>query len=560
MFRKLLSNLPFNPSLINQVAFYARRMRREERLRRTGLIILVLAMLIQVFAVISPPEPTLAQSGNDIIEGGFATRDQAVLHCLNTERDFLKILQYYGIGCDTLAKAETVTLKSTDYEGKLDSLGRWPMGQRMPGTNKLTEQYEVFIPGSKTPLYMRNLWSWDSGNYSSYKFLRMKNKDGLIVMVMYRCGNIVTVDRYTPPTTTTTITTPKTPDLVIKKETSTNNMVKVGDDITYSLLYRNKGTASATNVVIKDFAPNNTDLVSVQPGGNDYKISSNGRGVEFWPKVSNKLLGYSDFYHVVKFTVRVTRYPSSGNSICNTGEIRSDQGSQESNEVCNYVHKPSTPTTPSVPTTPSIDFSTPPPVTPETPTSPSFALSKKAQNTTQNISDANGTTARAGDVIRYTLSVKNTGAAKAQDYVIEESLGDVLEYADIADLGGATIDIHKVVRWPKVDIPVGETLVRQLSVKIKNPLPSTPVSVSNPSSFDLTMTNVYGNAINIYLPGSVVKRTEQVANTLPNTGPGETLAVILGVVSFVGFFAARSRLIAKELDIVREDYAIGGGL
>ena len=52
MFKKLISNLPFNPSLIGQVSFYAKRLRKEESIRRAGFGFMALAMFIQLFAVI----------------------------------------------------------------------------------------------------------------------------------------------------------------------------------------------------------------------------------------------------------------------------------------------------------------------------------------------------------------------------------------------------------------------------------------------------------------------------------------------------------------------------
>ena len=80
MFKKLISNLPFNPSLIEQVSFYAKRIHKESSVRRTGLFVLGLAMLVQMLAVFSPPQATMDRSNNDIVNGGFVNRDQAVLH------------------------------------------------------------------------------------------------------------------------------------------------------------------------------------------------------------------------------------------------------------------------------------------------------------------------------------------------------------------------------------------------------------------------------------------------------------------------------------------------
>ena len=162
MFKKLLTNLPYNPSLIGQVSFYAKRLHGEERIRRIGLVFVALSFLIQMFAFISTPEPTLAESDNDIIRGGFQTRDQAVLHCLNGAIDFNKILTYYGDNCDDVARASTVTIRSTsaDYH----SLGRTQQGATIfrPITNRTnqTGEYAVTIPGVQT-LWMKYLRALD---------------------------------------------------------------------------------------------------------------------------------------------------------------------------------------------------------------------------------------------------------------------------------------------------------------------------------------------------------------------------------------------------------------
>ncbi|HSX46595.1 MAG TPA: hypothetical protein VLF87_01240, partial [Patescibacteria group bacterium] len=166
MFRKLLSNLPFNPSLINQVSFYAKRMHREQAIRRTGFALIALSIVVQMFAVISPPKPTLAASSNDIIYSGFHTRDEAVLYCIDSHKDINGIFAYYGITCDMVNTAQTIQLNSRDYSDQLDSLGRNPQGATIARTGKPTDEYGVNINGST--FYMKNLWAWDSGNSSTY--------------------------------------------------------------------------------------------------------------------------------------------------------------------------------------------------------------------------------------------------------------------------------------------------------------------------------------------------------------------------------------------------------
>ena len=77
MFEKLLAAVPYNPSMVHQLSFYSKRMREESSVRRAGLILLVLAFLIQFFAVISPPQPTVADSTNDLINGGVSSAADA---------------------------------------------------------------------------------------------------------------------------------------------------------------------------------------------------------------------------------------------------------------------------------------------------------------------------------------------------------------------------------------------------------------------------------------------------------------------------------------------------
>jgi hypothetical protein len=73
MFRKLVSNLAFSPALVGQIGFYAKRLRKEEATRRIGLIFTVLALVVQSFAVFSPPEAANASSPSNFIPGGVKT-------------------------------------------------------------------------------------------------------------------------------------------------------------------------------------------------------------------------------------------------------------------------------------------------------------------------------------------------------------------------------------------------------------------------------------------------------------------------------------------------------
>lgn len=188
-----------------------------------------------------------------------------------------------------------------------------------------------------------------------------------------------------------------------------------------------------------------------------------------------------------------------------------------------------------------------------------LTIHKTARNLTQNIADANNTTAHASDSIVYTLSVKNTGKVTVPQFVIEENMNDVLEYATITDFHGGQLDTDNHMFWAPVDIRKDQVVERQITIKVKDPIPKTPTSVSDPSSFDLKMVNVYGNSVVINLPGPPNKKIETVSGSLPNTGPGTSLMIGFGITTVAAYFFARSRLLVTELGIVRHDIGSSGG-
>ena len=482
MFKKLLSNLPFNPSLIGQVAFYAKRMNKETSVRRMGLILVVLAFFVQFFAFISPPQPSLAASGNDIIPGGFAAQGDAVNWC-NTNVDIRAIYAHFGVSCDAIARASVQIRNTRDYNSQLYSLGRYPYGK--PG------ETPVQIGG--TTFYMRFLWGWGDFNFRALVGTR---DNGTPFMIMFDCGNIVIVGAPTPPPPAPPPPAPPPPTDVCP----TNPGVQ-------------------TSLSECDVCPN-------IPGNQ----TSTGQ-CDVCPNI-----------------------PGTQNNISECDVCPNISGIQTSTSQCDVC--------PNIPGTQSSTAECKPcdKATTDQDTSACIILSKTASNTTSHQSDANGTTATAGDVIDYTLKAQNTGKVAVQNFSVEENIGDILEYADVIDFHGGKLNSQtQIVTWPGLTVGPGATIEQHLTVKIKNPIPQTPVSTSNPGTGDLTMTNVYGNTVNIKLPPTVIKTTEQLTTTLPNTGPGTSLIISFGLTTMVAYFFARTRLMAKELDIVRVDFTSTGG-
>lgn len=555
MFKKLISNLPFNPSLITQVSFYAKRLHREEKLRRLGAIMVVLAIMIQMFAVISPPEPTLAESDNDILRGGFTSRDEAVAKCRANQQGFATILDYYfltngnlGATCDLLARATTHQIRSTDNGSTLDSMGRTSQGPTIARTGKPTNEYSVNIPGAGT-FYMRNLWAWDSGAPSTYQMLSIVRSDGKSVMIMFNCGNIVTNGFYGPPVAPPPPPPPPPPPVVTTGEAICTSLVATPLN---ERSFRFKATTSGNNYTVKSYQFNFGDGKS-----QTLNTASTSATIEHTYDATKTYNANA----VVSVSIKSSNGTTTAKSLsCQTSlttntpdvcpMVPGTQTNKTECDVCKEIPGEQSNPAECKPCDNSKD---------DQDTKACLVLNKAAKNNTQKIENADGTTAAANDSISYTLRTKNAGKATVKQYVIEENMSDVLDYATITDLAGGQLGSDNIVRWPATDIAGGETVTKVLGIKVKSPIPATPISASDGSKFDLVMNNVYGNAINIKLPSPIIKTTEIVTTkTLPNTGPGTTMMLSVMMAVVVGYFFMRSRLMAEEMDMVRNEFAMSG--
>ena len=202
MFEKLLSLLPYNPSLAHQMAFYSRRMREEAAIRRVGLVFVALAFLIQFFAVISPPQPTVASSTSDLINGGFTHKSEAVSACNSNTKDYRTIMANYGITCADINAASEVQLHSTSYGNTLYTMGWNPDGSRNPVTGRPTREVPATLQGINHTFYWHLVSNTDpkgDDNGRDRKALKLTSSvTHKTYFILYDCGNLVSIG--VPPT------------------------------------------------------------------------------------------------------------------------------------------------------------------------------------------------------------------------------------------------------------------------------------------------------------------------------------------------------------------------
>lgn len=132
MFRKIVSNLAFSPALVGQLGFYAKRLRKEEATRRIGLIFTALALVVQSFAVFTPPESANAASSRDFIYGGVSSMTEFLKAYDKNQNNIKDIFTYAGVTRAEIANTQLTTWKVTDQL----SWGRRPAVSAAQGETK----------------------------------------------------------------------------------------------------------------------------------------------------------------------------------------------------------------------------------------------------------------------------------------------------------------------------------------------------------------------------------------------------------------------------------------
>lgn len=724
MFNKLLANLPFNPSLVNQVAFYGRRLRAESSIRRVGFVVAGLALFVQFLAVISTPNLTQASPANDLIDGGVSSTTQAYNDCQQNSAkaapNYGSILSYYGISCGDILNASSVFIKSTDDGNNLYTIGQQPAN--------LAGETPTSISGNT--YYWRYLWAWDtSSTPTTYNAFKVSNTTGQSFYILCNSGNLVSTGLPTPnqnpgsgsgqtPISTSKGSKPSisvTGTVYYYNGSSSSSLANVPVYNCYNSVTNEASSDShgqfsfnipedtpfcvragaptvpyvwvspngtiysdpviTPNYIIPNAVPSgvktscsiigyNNSTYEFQVAGSqssagqcNYDLPANsGYNIAFTkatsPTASTVAIGGTVYYYdsstkqdvdLVNVPVfncynNATDTPSTsangqfsfklpaGTSFCGRAGAPSSpfiwvaaDGTTYSNPVItpDQIAISSSPTScgnnspsyeeqtagsasstgtchPNTNVGYNIEFTkaTPPTTIPGAPTTitppststceynPEIAssnsqckpcissdtqtdilscltFSKSAADLTENIANANGITAQAGDIIGYTLTVKNNATATAQAFVIEENMSDVLDYASPENLNGGTInDSNDTLSWPPVDIPAGATVQKNFTVKIISPVSTALPSLSNPTYFNHTLTNTYGNTVIIQLPISIVQASAQVSQSLPNTGPGSSFIMGGVVMVFIGYLFARSRLLAKESVLIANDFNV----
>lgn len=626
-FKKLLANLPFNPSLLDQVSFYAHRLRRESEVRRLGFIFMVLAMAVQVTTAMYPAQKSLASSPNDILSG-ISSKSDILQAWDNNTANVRGIYGHWGVTRENIAnipgEAPNVTVNSAIEQYNFWSIGRLPLSAFGIDSAQWGERA---VNAGGTTVYQRPLKATDtnpSGN--KYPAYYGKNSLGVSFWILQDSGSLVTHGAYLPHA-------PKA-RLAVHKTLLTSTTAKPGDTVKFQLAYRNVQPDSlATNFKLVDALDNNLDFVSLDDlayrSGNVLTITRSG------------YLGYTPNHYISTLVAKVKSNVPAGTAICNQAAISSSEFSGKSPErpCLTVVHSNPPPNTLYCIATTSFlpgsnrDFTVKTAVynfgagkigeyqydidangtidftdkTSETPHSrvitglgngqhqirvkvpiispagpvyhtatcdtqiniaedPRAILTKSVSNQTKNQADASDQLVKSGDILKFKLTTENVTGTDYKNYAGLDYFGSVLQYADITDPNelktqGITLGNDQQLRWTTFNLKARSKEVKTITVMVKPVVPSTnrPSGVS--PDYNCKISNSYGNQVIMSVDCPLVKVIAEGATTnLPNTGPGTTIIVGAAVTVLAGYLFARSRVMAKELAIVRQNYISAGGI
>lgn len=524
MFKKIVSQLSFSPALVGQLGFYAKRLRKEQATRRLGLVFVALALVVQSLVVFQAPEPANASNANDMVPGGLGTGSSLSINRFlapydRNDRHLKDIMNMAGI-----TRAEIAAMKfSTVEAGTSISYGF----ENRAGSKAVTIVDRNHSP--VTTLYGRNMTVWGyKPSDRIYAFVGHSEKAGWFAIIR-ACGNLVTRKLIKTPPPPEPPTPPPAPANIIANKTGLNItrgnvdaskvVARENDTLTYTVKVSNTG-GTAKQVTMQD---NLSEVLNfsqlTNAGGGSLNQASK---VLTWPTVNLK----------------------PGTSVAKTYSVKMKSSLINTTTQCKMTNR-------------FIDKSLTVPVGCKTPPA-DVVVSKSAANITQGNIDATKTTAHASDRITFTLTAENKGGT-AKDFIFDDTLSDVLEYAKLLDTGGGTFNEQtKKLNWPTVSLKPGQKEVRTFSVQLLASIPATPQGVSDNTSYDCRIDNTFYEAfVSIPVLCPTPKVIEQVTPELPQTGPRENITFAVIVFAIVVYFYLRSRQLNTEVRLIRRD--INGG-
>ena len=289
MFKRLVTNLSFSPSLIGHLSLYSNRLKREEATRRGGLIVTTLAVALQLFIMVSPSQSSSVSSPGDLMPGSLVSQTDLLRSYDDNNQITKSVMSLVGISRQDLTTLKQDRINSVDL-GKADT--SWHLWTRTPFLSASEGERRAEID-NQTVLYTRPLWRYDTGSWgakygTSYSVLRGVSEKAGPFAITQSGGNLITsgslqvlAPSVNPSESNRTIhcriddnsacarglTLHKTArNLTQNNEDASQTVAQADDRIEYSLKLTN-GNTFPVEVTISDYIGDITEYASLYNNG-----------------------------------------------------------------------------------------------------------------------------------------------------------------------------------------------------------------------------------------------------------------------------------------------------
>ena len=183
--------------------------------------------------------------------------------------------------------------------------------------------------------------------------------------------------------------------------------------------------------------------------------------------------------------------------------------------------------------------------------------SQVALNISQGYIDASSTTAKHGDQISLTISIKNTSNSIITTE-FKQNISDILEYSNLIDYGGWTLDEQNGdIYWPDVTLNPNELQIRKYVIKIMDPIPQNPINKTVLTSYDNIIDSNFGTTVRIKVERSFNKNIELILLQLPKVNILTNIVFTVILFIIILYFYTRNVELKKELYLIKKDTSSG---
>lgn len=306
MFRKIISNLPFQPVLLAQLSAYIKQLHKDVSLRTISILLVLVILVAQVFIVLSPSKSTLTTDPADIVYGASSASDILQSYINNRDNyghaDIQNIYNYYGVG-------EQQIISSKEVEISQQNNSKYIMISRKPSNIA-----DMFIATSNTVnqgVYEFPLSYWGNNNYKAltgvsnygYRYWILLNGSGNIV---YEKGA-------------------KSPSVELIKRVKYNPHPKPGETSIYSISLHNGGKAISENTNINSILPADIEYQNYTTNA-DVVFEQKGQQLSWKLNNTKSSLAPSDNWITIDVTVKANKISGSEQIACDSTTISSSNG------------------------------------------------------------------------------------------------------------------------------------------------------------------------------------------------------------------------------------------